>query len=236
MSCTVINYCCSAGRRKTWPFLPPCICDMTCVNLCIDANLAGFLSNVLLLMRPCLTGRNATPPTAEFKMREWWIHVGLICIPLVAVYLHIPPPQLSPALQKWHGAGKVFHFRGWKIFYRGNTSVLVLPEHASQAQICLWSVVSSQTLSVLWEAQMSSSYSMASPLPAMTGARCPSLCTCPVDKQMENCKGVFGTLTYPFFFPPPLIQIWDPLTQRFHRVIALDFLGFGFSDKPVGES
>ncbi|MEQ2171641.1 hypothetical protein GOODEAATRI_012956, partial [Goodea atripinnis] len=27
--------------------------------------------------------------------------------------------------------------------------------------------------------------------------------------------------------------IWDPLTQRFHRVIALDFLGFGFSDKPV---
>lgn len=28
-------------------------------------------------------------------------------------------------------------------------------------------------------------------------------------------------------------QIWEPLTQRFHRVIALDFLGFGFSDKPV---
>ncbi|MEQ2264423.1 hypothetical protein XENORESO_005993 [Xenotaenia resolanae] len=28
------------------------------------------------------------------------------------------------------------------------------------------------------------------------------------------------------------MQIWDPLTQRFHRVIALDFLGFGFSDKP----
>lgn len=28
-------------------------------------------------------------------------------------------------------------------------------------------------------------------------------------------------------------QIWEGLTQRFHRVIALDFLGFGFSDKPV---
>ena len=30
-------------------------------------------------------------------------------------------------------------------------------------------------------------------------------------------------------------QIWEPLTQRFHRVIALDFLGFGFSDKPVSQ-
>lgn len=29
------------------------------------------------------------------------------------------------------------------------------------------------------------------------------------------------------------LQIWEPLAQRFHRVIALDFLGFGFSDKPV---
>lgn len=32
------------------------------------------------------------------------------------------------------------------------------------------------------------------------------------------------------------IQIWEPLTQRFHRVIALDFLGFGFSDKPVSQT
>lgn len=31
-------------------------------------------------------------------------------------------------------------------------------------------------------------------------------------------------------------QIWEPLTQRFHRVIALDFLGFGFSDKPVSKN
>ncbi|NXK88157.1 MEST protein, partial [Formicarius rufipectus] len=27
-------------------------------------------------------------------------------------------------------------------------------------------------------------------------------------------------------------KIWEGLTQRFQRVIALDFLGFGFSDKP----
>lgn len=48
--------------------------------------------------------------------------MGLICIPLVAVYLHIPPPQLSPALQKWHSAGQVFYFRGRKVFYRGQSA------------------------------------------------------------------------------------------------------------------
>ena len=32
------------------------------------------------------------------------------------------------------------------------------------------------------------------------------------------------------------LQIWEGLTLRFHRVIALDFLGFGFSDKPVSSS
>lgn len=61
-------------------------------------------------------------------MREWWIHVGLICIPLVAVYLHIPPPQLSPSLQKWHSAGEVFHFRGREIFYRGKRGILPHPQ------------------------------------------------------------------------------------------------------------
>lgn len=35
------------------------------------------------------------------------------------------------------------------------------------------------------------------------------------------------------FFNAFLFQIWEGLTQRFHRVIALDFVGFGFSDKPV---
>ncbi|NWX12749.1 MEST protein, partial [Aegotheles bennettii] len=27
-------------------------------------------------------------------------------------------------------------------------------------------------------------------------------------------------------------KIWEGLSQRFHRVVALDFVGFGFSDKP----
>ena len=52
-------------------------------------------------------------------MREWWLLVGLVCVPLVAVYLHIPPPSLSPALQKWFNSGENFNFRGSNIFYRG---------------------------------------------------------------------------------------------------------------------
>uniref|UniRef100_A0A3B5ACU5 Mesoderm specific transcript n=1 Tax=Stegastes partitus TaxID=144197 RepID=A0A3B5ACU5_9TELE len=104
-------------------------------------------------------------------MREWWIHVGLICIPLVAVYLHIPPPQLSPALQKWHSAGEEFHFRGRKIFYRDSYGAL-----------------GSSDVVILLHGFPTSSHDWS--------------------------------------------KIWDPLTQRFHRVIALDFLGFGFSDKP----
>ncbi|KAF3705131.1 Mesoderm-specific transcript -like protein [Channa argus] len=104
-------------------------------------------------------------------MREWWIHVGLICIPLVAVYLHIPPPQLSPALQTWRSGGQVFHFRGRKIFYRDSYGAL----GSSDVIILLHG---------------------------------------------------FPTCSYDWN------KIWEPLAQRFHRVIALDFLGFGFSDKP----
>ncbi|XP_060161294.1 mesoderm-specific transcript homolog protein isoform X5 [Globicephala melas] len=36
----------------------------------------------------------------------------------------------------------------------------------------------------------------------------------------------FPTSSYDWY------KIWEGLTLRFHRVIALDFLGFGFSDKP----
>uniref|UniRef100_A0A8C6WWF3 Mesoderm specific transcript n=1 Tax=Neogobius melanostomus TaxID=47308 RepID=A0A8C6WWF3_9GOBI len=66
------------------------------------------------------------------SMKEWWLQVGLLCIPLVAVYLHIPPPQLSPALNKWLSAGEHFHFRGHNVFYRdsfgalGSSDVVIL--------------------------------------------------------------------------------------------------------------
>lgn len=104
---------------------------------------------------PSLRGRDETHPTAELKMREWWIHVGLICIPLVAVYLHIPPPQLSPALQKWHSAGEAFHFRGREIFYRGKRQLVpnpqcdpvertvhlvVVPEFTVMIYVCRWTL------------------------------------------------------------------------------------------------
>uniref|UniRef100_A0A8C3FYZ5 Mesoderm specific transcript n=1 Tax=Cyclopterus lumpus TaxID=8103 RepID=A0A8C3FYZ5_CYCLU len=104
-------------------------------------------------------------------MREWWVHVGLICIPLVAVYLHIPPPHLSPSLQKWHTAGELFHFRDREIFYRDSFGAL-----------------GSSDVIILLHGFPTSSFDWN--------------------------------------------KIWEPLTQRFHRVIALDFLGFGFSDKP----
>ncbi|XP_046878763.1 mesoderm-specific transcript homolog protein isoform X2 [Hypomesus transpacificus] len=107
----------------------------------------------------------------DLKMREWWLHVGLICIPLIAVYLHIPPPQLSPALQKWHSSGAYFTFRGNRIFYRDTPGSV----GSSDVAILLHGF---PTSSLDWH------------------------------------------------------KIWEPLNQRFNRVIALDFLGFGFSDKP----
>lgn len=112
-------------------------------------------------------------------MREWWLHVGLICIPLLAVYLHIPPPQLSPALHKWQSAGDVFHFRGNKIFYRGKRAVAVSRGQFTFHHLCtlhfyyLMRVLLSliKTLMELWEAPMSLFFYMASPPPAMTGTR-----------------------------------------------------------------
>ncbi|XP_036433579.1 mesoderm-specific transcript homolog protein isoform X1 [Colossoma macropomum] len=103
--------------------------------------------------------------------REWWLHVALLCIPLLAVYLHIPQPQLSPALHTWRSSGRVFSFRGNDIFYKDS-----------------FGAVGSSDVVVLLHGFPTSSYDWH--------------------------------------------KIWEPLNQRFNRVIALDFLGFGFSDKP----
>ncbi|XP_053263217.1 mesoderm-specific transcript homolog protein isoform X2 [Podarcis raffonei] len=104
-------------------------------------------------------------------MREWWLQVGLLTVPLIAVYLHIPPPKLSPALQLWRSSGSYFTFQNQNIFYRD----------ASGA-------VGSSDIVVLLHG--------------------------------------FPTSSYDWW------KIWEGLTQRFNRVIALDFVGFGFSDKP----
>ncbi|TRY66351.1 hypothetical protein DNTS_024340 [Danionella cerebrum] len=56
--------------------------------------------------------------------REWWLHVGLLCVPLLAVYLHIPPPQLSPPLHSWRNSGHFFTFRGNSIFYKESVGVV----------------------------------------------------------------------------------------------------------------
>ncbi|XP_058842482.1 mesoderm-specific transcript homolog protein-like [Acipenser ruthenus] len=104
-------------------------------------------------------------------MREWWIQVGLLTVPLIAVYLHIPPPHISPTLNSWKTAGAFFTFKGNHIFYRDS----------------LGAVGSSDVVILLHG---------------------------------------FPTSSYDWY------KIWDRLDQRFSRVIALDFLGFGFSDKP----
>ncbi|XP_068943349.1 mesoderm-specific transcript homolog protein isoform X3 [Petaurus breviceps papuanus] len=104
-------------------------------------------------------------------MKEWWIQVGLLGIPLLAVYLHIPPPQLSPELRSWKTSGRFFTYKGLSIFYQDS-----------------WGAVGSSEVVVLLHG--------------------------------------FPTSSHDWY------KIWEGLTQRFHRVIALDFLGFGFSDKP----
>ncbi|XP_075455474.1 mesoderm-specific transcript homolog protein isoform X3 [Ascaphus truei] len=105
-------------------------------------------------------------------MKEWWIQVGLLIVPLLAVYLHIPAPNLSPALFTWRSAGSFFTFREQRIFYRDS-----------------WGAIGSSDVVILLHG--------------------------------------FPTSSYDWY------KIWDGLTQRFHRVIAPDFLGFGFSDKPA---
>ncbi|NWW95795.1 MEST protein, partial [Rhynochetos jubatus] len=104
-------------------------------------------------------------------MKEWWVQVGLLSVPLLAVYLHIPPPKLSPALLSWRSSGGYFTYKDQNIFYRDTTGA-----------------VGSSDIVVLLHG--------------------------------------FPTSSYDWY------KIWEGLTQRFHRVIALDFVGFGFSDKP----
>ncbi|XP_026721569.1 mesoderm-specific transcript homolog protein isoform X1 [Athene cunicularia] len=104
-------------------------------------------------------------------MKELWVQVGLLSVPLLAVYLHIPPPKLSPALLSWRSSGGYFTYKDQNIFYRDSTGA-----------------VGSSDVVVLLHGFPTSSY--------------------------DWCK------------------IWEGLTQRFHRVVALDFVGFGFSDKP----
>lgn len=54
------------------------------------------------------------------RMKEWWVQVGLLSVPLLAVYLHIPPPKLSPALLSWRSSGGYFTYKDQNIFYRGD--------------------------------------------------------------------------------------------------------------------
>ena len=48
------------------------------------------------------------------------MQVGLLSVPLLAIYLHIPPPKLSPALRSWRSSGGYFTYKDQNIFYRGD--------------------------------------------------------------------------------------------------------------------
>ncbi|NXO54569.1 MEST protein, partial [Aramus guarauna] len=108
-------------------------------------------------------------------MKEWWVQVGVLSVPLLAIYLHIPPPKLSPALLSWMGGEEI---------WGGEELTLRCPVSSPDST----GAVGSSDVVVLLHGFPTSSY--------------------------DWCK------------------IWEGLTQRFHRVIALDFVGFGFSDKP----
>ncbi|XP_029056794.1 mesoderm-specific transcript homolog protein-like isoform X3 [Monodon monoceros] len=106
-------------------------------------------------------------------MREWWVQVGLLAVPLLVAYLHIPfpppPHRLSPALHSWKSSGKFFTYKGLRIFYQDSVDV------------------GSPEIVVLLHG--------------------------------------FPTSSYDWY------KFWEGVTLRFHRMIAPDFLGSGFSDK-----
>lgn len=104
-------------------------------------------------------------------MKEWWIQIALLAVPLIAVYLHLPPPILSPSLYSWRTAGAFFTFKDHRIFYRDSKGAF-----------------GSSDMVILLHGFPTSSYDWH--------------------------------------------KIWEGLMLRFNRVIAVDFLGFGFSDKP----
>ncbi|XP_068804792.1 mesoderm-specific transcript homolog protein isoform X4 [Struthio camelus] len=67
-------------------------------------------------------------------MPERWAQLGLLSVPLLAVYLHVPPPRPSPALRSWRASGRYFTYRGRSIFYRdapgaGSSSDVVVLLH-----------------------------------------------------------------------------------------------------------
>ena len=53
-------------------------------------------------------------------MREWWVQVGLLAVPLRAAYPHIPPPTpqafACPSLQET--VRQIFTCKGLRIFYQ----------------------------------------------------------------------------------------------------------------------
>ncbi|MGH0135724.1 UNVERIFIED_CONTAM: hypothetical protein FKN15_014361 [Acipenser sinensis] len=167
------------------------------------------------------------PPTPKAdtvygRMREWWIQVGLLTVPLIAVYLHIPPPHISPTLNSWKTAGAFFTFKGNHIFYRAVTKI------GSYTWMREWWIqVGLLTVPLI-------AVYLHMPPPHIS----PTLNSWKTAGAFFTFKGnhifyrAWQDLRKVILITRSHERIWDGLNQRFSRVIALDFLGFGFSDKP----
>lgn len=77
-------------------------------------------------------GRCGADPTVPRRpprrMRGRWVWVGLLGVPLLALYLHLPPPRLSPELLSWRSSGAFFTYKERSIFYRGTHDPFFLGE------------------------------------------------------------------------------------------------------------
>lgn len=105
--------------------------------------------------------------------------VGLLGVPLLALYLHLPPPRLSPELLSWRSSGAFFTYKERSIFYKGTRDPLFLGEKREilglKTSFFVFLVFfcrpPPQIQPAPWAAPTWSSSCTASPPPATTGTR-----------------------------------------------------------------
>ncbi|XP_040401593.1 mesoderm-specific transcript homolog protein isoform X1 [Cygnus olor] len=151
-------------------------------------------------------------------MKERWVQLGLLSVPLLAVYLHLPPPRLSPALLSWRASGAFFTYKDHSIFYRGADPHPLTPPHPPTAP-------SGGKREIFG---LKTSFFLGGGVP------CPAPLFSP-PSDSAGAEGSSDVVVLLHGFPTSSYdwsKIWEGLTQRFRRVVALDFVGFGFSDKP----
>lgn len=59
----------------------------------------------------------------SYRMREWWVQVGLLAKPCCGLF-STSRPQEFPCLHSWKSSGKFFTYKGLRIFYQGKNRAL----------------------------------------------------------------------------------------------------------------